>query len=145
LTNVKEIVNHLRSNKNIKKTERTMSRTHKSDRETRPITDHDRRARGVKCSDKREDNRIRSSVVRGTRVSNPLVADQRCQAHGAEGPRQSVLIPPSWPCRRLVRLRGRRWSPGRCVGRCTREHGSRLEWRARLPSLTLEGPHRDIP
>jgi glyceraldehyde-3-phosphate dehydrogenase/erythrose-4-phosphate dehydrogenase len=47
LTNRKEIMNHLRSNMDIRETEMTMSRTHRSDRETRTITDHDgRRTRG---------------------------------------------------------------------------------------------------
>jgi hypothetical protein len=53
LTNRKEIVNHLRSNKDIRETERTMRKTHRSDRKTRSITDHDgRRTRGVRRSDK---------------------------------------------------------------------------------------------
>ena len=36
LANGKKIMNHLRSNKNIRKTERTMSRTHGGDRKTNP-------------------------------------------------------------------------------------------------------------
>jgi hypothetical protein len=40
-------MNHLRSNMDIRETEMTMSRTHRSDRKTRTITDHDgRRTRG---------------------------------------------------------------------------------------------------
>jgi hypothetical protein len=95
LTNRKEIVNHLRSNKDIRETERTMSRTHKGDRKTRTITDHDgRRTRGVRRSDRRKDTRIWSGVVRGTRVGDPLGANGWCQPHCAEGLRQGSLIPP---------------------------------------------------
>ena len=43
LTNGKKVVNHLRSNENIRKMKGTRSRTHGSDRKTRPITNHDRR------------------------------------------------------------------------------------------------------
>jgi hypothetical protein len=59
-------MNHLRSNKDIGETKRTRSRTHRSDRKTGSITDHDgRRTRGVRRSDRRKDTRISSSVVRG--------------------------------------------------------------------------------
>ena len=41
-------MNHLRSNKDIRKTKRNRSRTHGGDRNARPITNHDgRRTRGV--------------------------------------------------------------------------------------------------
>ena len=56
LANGKKIMNLLRSNKNIGKTERTMSRTHDGDRKTRPIANHDGgRTRGMWGSDRRED------------------------------------------------------------------------------------------
>ena len=52
-------MNHLRSNKNIGKTERTRSRTHGGDKKTGPITHHDgRRTRGMWGSDRREDTGI---------------------------------------------------------------------------------------
>jgi hypothetical protein len=86
LPNGKEIMDHLRSNMEIGKTGRTRSRTYSGDRKTRIITDHDGRRTGwVRRWDKREDSRIRSSVVGGTRVSDPLGADGRCQAHGGKG------------------------------------------------------------
>jgi hypothetical protein len=94
LTNRKKIMNHLRSNKDIRETKRTGSRAHKSDRKTGSIIDHDGgRTRGVRRSDRRKDTRI-SSVVRGTRVGDPLVADGRRQPHSAEELRQGSLIPP---------------------------------------------------
>src|SRR6185437_17174933 len=43
LANGKKIMNHLRSNKNIRKPERTRSRTHGGDLKTGPITHHDGR------------------------------------------------------------------------------------------------------
>jgi len=59
LANGKKIMNHLRSNKNIGKTERTRSKTHGGDRKTRPIANHDgRRARGMWGSDRRENTGI---------------------------------------------------------------------------------------
>jgi hypothetical protein len=92
--NRKKIMNHLRSNKDIRKTKRTGSRTHRSDRKTGSITDHDgRRIRGVRRSDRRKDTRIRSSVVRGTRVGDPLDADGWRQPHSVEGLCQGSLIP----------------------------------------------------
>ena len=95
LANGKKVVNHLRSNKDIRKTKRTKSRIHGSDRKARPITNHDgRRTRGVWGSDKREDTGIRGGVEGGTRVGDPLGADRRCQPHGAEGLRQRGLVPP---------------------------------------------------
>ena len=66
LANGKKIMNHLRSNKNIGKTERTRSRTHGSDRKTRPIANHDGRTRGMWGSDRREDTGIRGGVEGGT-------------------------------------------------------------------------------
>src|SRR6185503_15236723 len=47
LANGKKVVNHLRSNKNIRKTKRARSRTHGGDRKVRLITNHDGRTRGV--------------------------------------------------------------------------------------------------
>src|SRR6185503_3578792 len=92
LANRKKVVNHLRSNKNIRK---TRSRTHGGDRKARPITNHDRsRTRGVWGSDRREDTSIGSGVERGARVSDPLGAGRRRQSHGAKGLRQSGLVPP---------------------------------------------------
>jgi hypothetical protein len=46
--------------------------------------------------DRRKDTDVRSGVERGTRVSDPLGTNRRSQAHGAEGLRQSCLIPPPW-------------------------------------------------
>src|SRR6185437_5442534 len=95
LANGKKVVNHLRSNKNIRK---TRSRTHGGDRKARPITNHDRRrTRGVWGSDRREDTSIGSGVERGTRVGDPLGAGRRRQSHGAEGLLQSGLVPPPGP------------------------------------------------
>ena len=77
------MLNHLRSNKNIRK---TRSRTHGGDRKARPITNHDRRrTRGVWGSDRTEDTSIGSGVERGARVGDPLGAGRRRQSHGAEG------------------------------------------------------------
>src|SRR6185295_9128184 len=92
LANRKKVVNHLRSNKNIRK---TRSRTNSGDRKARPITNHDRRrTRGVWGSDGREDTSIRSGVEGCTQVGDPLGADRRRQSYGAEGLRQSGLVPP---------------------------------------------------
>ena len=138
LANGKKIVNHLRSNKTIRK---TRSRTHGGDRKTRLITNHDRRTRGVWGSDGKEDTDIRSGVERGARVGDPLGADRRRQSHGAEGLRQSVLIPPPRPGQ-LLSGRG----PGRREeGSSTGKHGRQLELRTRPTPLTLERPHRDAP
>ena len=142
LANRKKVVNHLRSNKNIRK---TRSRTHGGDRKARPITNHDRRrTRGVWGSDRREDTSIGSGVERGTRVGDPLGAGRRRQSHGAEGLRQSGLVPPPRPGRLLAGLSGR--GPGRREEwSSASEHGRRLELRTRPPSRTLERPHRDAP
>jgi hypothetical protein len=95
LTNRKKIVNHLRSNKDIREAKRTVSRTHRSDRKTGSITDHDGgRTGGVRRPDRRKDTCNRSSVVRSTRVGDPLSADGRRQPHSAEGLCQGSLIPP---------------------------------------------------
>ena len=60
LANEKKVVNHLRSNQNIRK---TRSRTHGGDGKARPITNHDgRRTRGVWGSDRREDTGIWGGV-----------------------------------------------------------------------------------
>src|SRR6185312_2900578 len=105
LTNGKKVVNHLRSNKNIRK---TRSRTHGGDRKARPITNHDgRRTRGVWRSDRREDTGVWGGVEGGTRVGDPLGADRRRQPHGAEGLRQCGLVPPPRPSRLLAGLSGR--------------------------------------
>ena len=48
LANEKKIMNHLRSNKNIRKAEKTRSRNHGGDRKIGPIANHDgRRTTGV--------------------------------------------------------------------------------------------------
>jgi len=117
LTDRKKIVDHLRSNKNIRKAKRTRSRTHGGDRETGPITNHDRRRRrGIRRSSRREDTSIRGGVVGSTRVSDPLRASRRGQPHGAEGLSQDGRIP-----RRRAGLRG--WKPGRCEGTGAGEQG----------------------
>ena len=109
LANRKKVVNHLRSNKNMRK---TRSRTHGGDRKARPITNHDRRrTRRVWGSDRREDTSIGSGVERGARVGDPLGAGRRRQSHGAEGLCQSSLVPPPRPGRLLAGLSGR--GPGR--------------------------------
>ena len=98
LANEKKVVNHLRSNKNIRKAKRTRSRTHGGDEKVRPITNYDGRGtRGVWGSDRREDTGIRGGVEGSTRVGDPLGADRRRQSHGAEGLRQSCLVPPPRP------------------------------------------------
>jgi hypothetical protein len=43
LMNGNKVMDHSRSNKNIGKTKGTWSRTHRGDRKTRPITNHDGR------------------------------------------------------------------------------------------------------
>jgi hypothetical protein len=118
-----------------------MSRTHRSDRKTRTITDHDGRTRGVRRSDSREDTRIWSGVVRGTRVGDPLGANGRSQPHSVEGLHQGSLIPPTPPQPRRARWRG--WGPGQRVGGGTRDHGRRLVQGTRPPSLTRWG-HMEI-
>ena len=142
LANRKKVVNHLRSNKNMRK---TRSRTHGGDRKARPITNYDRRrTRGVWGSDRREDTSIGSGVERGARVGDPLGAGRRRQSHGAEGLRQSGLVPPPRPGRLLAGLSGR--GPGRREEwSSASEHGRRLELRTRRPSRTLGRPHRDAP
>ena len=108
LANEKKIMNHMRSNKNIEKMERTRSRTHDGDRKTRPIANHDgRRTRGVWGSDRREDIGIWGGVEGGTGVGDPLGADRRRQPHGAEGLRQCSLVPPPRPGRLLAGWSGR--------------------------------------
>ena len=78
LTNIKKVMNHPRSNKDIGKTKRTRSRTDGGDRKARPITNHDgRRTRGVWGSDRREDTGFRSGVEGRTRVRDPLGTDRR--------------------------------------------------------------------
>ena len=144
LANGKKIMNRLRSNKNIRKAERTRSRTHGGDGKTGPITHHDgRRTRWMWGSDRREDTGVWGGVEGGTRVGDPLSADRRSQPHGAEGLLQRGLVPPPRPGGWLAGLSG--WSPGRREqGSNTSEHGRRLQW-ARSPALTLEQPHRDAP
>ena len=59
LANGKKVVNHLRSNKDIRKAKRTRSRTHGGDGKARPITNHDgKRTRGVCGPNRREDTSI---------------------------------------------------------------------------------------
>ena len=95
LANGKKIMNHLRSNKNNGKSERTRSRTHGGDRKTRPIANHDgRRTRGMWGLDRREDTGMWGGVEGGTRVDDPLGADRQRPPHGSEGLRQCGLIPP---------------------------------------------------
>jgi hypothetical protein len=85
LTNRKEVVDHLRSDKDIGKTKVTRSRTHAGDRKARPITNHDRsRIRGMWWLDRRHEASIRGGMVGGTRVGNPLGADMRGHPHGVE-------------------------------------------------------------
>jgi hypothetical protein len=61
LTNGKKVMDHLRSNEDIGNTKGTWSTTHRGDRKTRPITNHDRRRiRGMWGSDRR---RLASGVV----------------------------------------------------------------------------------
>jgi hypothetical protein len=71
-------------------------------------------------------------VEGGTRVGDPLDADRRRQSHGAEGLRQTGLVPPPRPGRLLAGLSGR--GPGRHEeGSSAGEHGRRLELRASPP------------
>ena len=141
LANGKKVVNHLRSNKNIRK---TRSRTHGGDRKTRPITNHGgRRTRGVWGSDRGENTGIWDGVEGGTRVGDPLGVDRRRPPHGAEGLRQCGLVPPPRPGRLLAGWSGR--GPGwREQGSSSGEYGRRLGLRTRAP-LTLKQPHRDAP
>src|SRR6185503_2434974 len=72
LTNGKKVMNHLRSNKDIRKTKGARSRTHGGDRKARPVTNRDgRRTRGVWGSDRGEDTGMWCGVG-GTRVGDPL-------------------------------------------------------------------------
>jgi hypothetical protein len=85
-------------------------------------------------------------VEGSTRVSDPLGAGRRCQAHGAEGLSQGRLVPPPRPTRRLARWT--RWSPGgRSPGRggrrSTSEHGGGSTL-APTP-WPLKRPHGDAP
>src|SRR6185295_3383794 len=101
-------------------------------RKARPITNHDRRTRRVWGSDRREDTSIGSGVERGARVGDPLGAGRRRQSHGAEGLRQSGLVPPPRPGRLLAGLSGR--GPGRREEwSSASEHGRRLELRTGPP------------
>jgi hypothetical protein len=73
LTNGKKVMDRLRSNGDIGKTEGTKRTTHWGDRKTRPITNYDRRRiRGMWGSDGRKEASIRVGVVGGTWVSDPL-------------------------------------------------------------------------
>ena len=115
LTNGKKIMNHLSSNKNIRKAERTRSRTHGGDRKTGPVANHDGRTRGMWGSDRREDTGVWGGVEGGTRVGDPLSADRRSQPYGAEGLCQRGLVPPLRPGRLLAGLGG--WCPERAQTR----------------------------
>ena len=78
LANGKEIMNHVRGNKNVGKVERTAGArsTHGSDRKSIAIADHDgRRARRMGRSNGRKDTGVGRGVVRGTRVSDPVSTD----------------------------------------------------------------------
>ena len=76
-------------------------------------------------------------MERGTRVGDPLGADRRRQSHGAEGLRQSGLVPPR-PGRLLAGLSRR--GPGRCEEwSSTGEHGRRLEQKTRPPPRPWNG------
>ena len=83
-------------------------------------------------SDRREDTDIWGGVEGVTRVDDPLGADRRRKSHGAEGLRQSSLVPPSRPGRLLAGLSGRgsEWSE---QGSSTGEHGRQLGLRTRVP------------
>jgi translation initiation factor IF-1 len=62
LTDGKEVMGHLRGNKNMRKKKETRSRTHGGDRKTRSITNHDRRwIRGM-CG-RTEERMLASGVV----------------------------------------------------------------------------------
>ena len=81
LANGKKVMNHLRSNKNIRKVKRIRSRTDGGDGKIGPITHHDRRTRGMRGSDRREDTGVWGGVEGGTRVGDPLSAGRRSQSH----------------------------------------------------------------
>jgi hypothetical protein len=66
LANGKKVVNHLRSTKNIGKTKRTRSKTHRGAWKTGPITYHDGRTGGSWGLDIREYTSIRSGMEGGT-------------------------------------------------------------------------------
>ena len=135
LANGKKIVNHLRSNKNMGKSKRARDRANGSDGDTRSVNNHDGRGIGrMSRTDRREYTSVRSSVVGGPRVSDPLSVLWWSQSHGAEGLRQRGLVPPSRPVRSRPSLR--RWSP---VRNRASEHGRGL---VRRP---WPRPHGDAP
>ena len=108
-TNRKKVMDHRGCNKNVRKTKRAMSAggTHGCDRKTRPICDHNgRRKRGGRRANGREYTRVGSGVVSGSRVSDPLYPDRRCQSRGAEVG-QSRRIPTGRPGRGTGRCRPR--------------------------------------
>jgi len=79
LVNGEKIVNHVGGNKNIGETEGTMGTriAHGGDWEAGTIPDHDgRRARWMGRTNGRKDRGVGSSVVRGTRVSDPVATNR---------------------------------------------------------------------
>ena len=157
LANGKKVVNHLWSNKNIRKIKRTRNSAHRGHRKTSPIANHDGGGTGRRGrAGGRNNTSIRRGVVRGTGVSNPL--HRWCQLHSAEGLSQSRRISPPGPGRRRTE-RGRReppYRPGRRLASQTRssvgrrggrpsEHGQGLVLSSGPTSRRLEGPHRDTP
>jgi hypothetical protein len=83
----------------------------RGDRETRPITNHDRRRKRRVCGvTRREYTSIRGSMVGGTRVGDPLGAHRWCQPHGAEGNFVTPIMKfgwgPRWKKRTVVDLNG---------------------------------------
>ena len=98
--------------------------THRGDRKTRAIGDHDgRRMRGRRRVNGGEDARVGSGVVSGSRLGDPVWPDGRSRSHGAERVGQGRRAPTDRPGQY-----GRRWGPRRCgkrPWRSTSEHGRR--------------------
>ena len=116
--------------------------THRGDRKTRAIGDHDgRRMRGRRRLNIGEDTRVGSGVVSGSRVGDPVRSDKRRWSHGAERVGQGRRAPTDGPGQY-----GGRWGPRRCgkrPWRSTSEHGRR---RARSCTAgCLERPHGPRP
>ena len=87
LANGKKIVNYMRSNKNIRKTERTMGTriAHGGDRKTSAIADHNGgRTRGRGRSDRGKYTSVGRGVIGSARVGDAVSADRRRQPHGAQ-------------------------------------------------------------
>jgi hypothetical protein len=116
--------------------------THRGDRKTRAIGDHDgRRMRGRRRVNGGEDTRVGSGVVSGSRVGDPVWPDRRSRSHGAERVGQGRRAPTYRPGQY-----GEMWGPRRCgkrPWRSTSEHGRR---RARSCTAgSLERPHGPRP